>query len=118
MCLCLSETFLCLTVIRQLSCQYELQALVVWHLLNSFLRDFGGLTPLLGFAVGIYKLLITAFSVVVSQLEHLAESVNRELSLARLATNRAESFEEDRAVVALRRGIVSRRLGALLDQSL
>src|SRR5262249_10265969 len=118
LCLCLIETFLCLTVIRKLPRQHELQGLVVWHLLDSLLRDFSCLTPLLSFPVGIHELLITTFSIVVTDLDHLGKGINRRLSLAHLAVNGPEPFEEYSAVVALGRRIISRRLAALLDQSL
>ena len=101
----LLQTGVGLTHVGKLSGIHHFQRAVVWQLLDRFLGSVGGLLPLLGFAVGVDHLLVAAFGVLIAEQGHFAEGFNGLGVVIVVAVDRAQTLEEDGAVVLFRLGV-------------
>src|SRR6478672_11590485 len=79
---------------------------------------FCGLLPLLGLAVSIDDLLVAAFSILVTQHQHLPESLDGLGIILVVAVDRSQPFQKDRPVVFLGLGVAVVGLLRLLEQVL
>ena len=69
------------------------------------------LWPLLGFTVSIDDLLVPTDGIVIAQRKHFAEGIKGGLVVAHFPVDRSQPLEENGAVVRLRGGVVTGRLG-------
>ena len=107
-----------MTLIGKLRCQYQLQVAVLRQLGHCFLRDSGGLRPLLGIAIGVNHGLVSAGGILIAQRQHLAEGFYRRGGVAHGAVNAAQPLQKYGAVVTLAGGVVAIGLLRLLQQLL
>jgi hypothetical protein len=77
------------------------QTAIVGQFLDGFLCDRSGLLPLLGFAIGVDNLLVSANGVVVTKAIILRNTSTASGKLVLVSIDRAQSLEDDGAIVAL-----------------
>src|SRR5271166_371539 len=96
--------------------RHDLQRAIAGELLRRFLGSGGRELPLLLIAVGFDDLLVTANRVVVAEVGHAAEGVNRQLRLVGFAVDGAQPLQEDGAIVLVGGVVFTVRVLGLLQQ--